>query len=197
MGSSLYWAVDGGLQAFIAHVAVEVLAGACARRGSGATPTACRRRPPAVCRHIRLSEYSIRACYICQDEYRSRKVPQVQAARLGNMEQLFKAMADQTRLRILALLAGGEVCVCDIHETLGIPQPRASRHLAYLRRAGLVLDRKDGLWVHYRLADPDDPVLKTLLSGVVHCLGHVSGVTHRARDEQPELPCCGGLRSRR
>ena len=63
-----------------------------------------------------------------------------QAARLGTLEQLFKAMADQTRLRILALLAGGEVCVCDIHETLGIPQPRASRHLAYLRRTGLVLE---------------------------------------------------------
>lgn len=110
------------------------------------------------------------------------------------MEALFKAMADQTRLRILALLAGGEVCVCDIHETLGIPQPRASRHLAYLRRAGLVLDRKDGLWVYYSLADPDDPVLKTLLSNTVHCLCHVPGVTHKARDAQPGLACCGGVR---
>ena len=115
-----------------------------------------------------------------------------QAARLATMEQLFKAMADQTRLRILALLAGGEVCVCDIHETLGIPQPRASRHLAYLRRTGLVLDRKDGLWVYYRLADPDDPVLQTLLSAVVHCVGHVQGVTGETRTGRPEFACCSG-----
>ena len=119
-------------------------------------------------------------------------MPQAKTARLGTMEQLFKAMADQTRLRILALLAGGEVCVCDIHETLGIPQPRASRHLAYLRRTGLVLDRKEGLWVYYRLADPDDPVLKTLLSAVVHCLGHVQGVTREAKPERPTFACCGG-----
>ena len=125
----------------------------------------------------------------------SSHVPDGHAARLATMEQLFKAMADQTRLRILALLAGGEVCVCDIHDTLGIPQPRASRHLAYLRRAGLVVDRKEGLWVHYSLADPEDPVLKTLLAGAVHCLGHVPGVTHKARDEQPTMLCCGGSRS--
>jgi ArsR family transcriptional regulator, arsenate/arsenite/antimonite-responsive transcriptional repressor len=123
------------------------------------------------------------------------KVPDVHPARLVKMEQLFKAMADQTRLRILALLAGGEVCVCDIHGTLRIPQPRASRHLAYLRRAGLVVDRKAGLWVHYSLADPDDPVLKTLLAGTVHCLSHVPGVAHKAKDEQPGLPCCGGIQS--
>src|SRR5688500_5618272 len=116
-----------------------------------------------------------------------RRMPKAQAARLATMEQLFKAMADQTRLRILALLAGGEVCVCDIHETLGIPQPRASLHLAYLRRTGLVLDRKEGLWVYYRLADPDDPVLETLLSAVVHCLGHVQGVTREAGAERPEI----------
>ena len=117
-----------------------------------------------------------------------------QAARLGTLEQLFKAMADQTRLRIVALLSGGEVCVCDIHETLGIPQPRASRHLAYLRRTGLVLDRKEGLWVYYRLADPNDPVLQTLLSAVVHCLGHVQGVAREnrgEREQQPAFTCCG------
>ena len=120
------------------------------------------------------------------------KIRKGQAARLARMEQLFKAMADQTRLRILALLAGGEVCVCDIHETLGIPQPRASRHLAYLRRTGLVLDRKEGLWVYYRLADPDDPVLQTLLSAVVHCLGHVQGVTRETGAERPNFACCRG-----
>jgi ArsR family transcriptional regulator len=123
----------------------------------------------------------------------SGKMRKTQAARLGTLEQLFKAMADQTRLRILALLAGGEVCVCDIHETLGIPQPRASRHLAYLRRTGLVLDRKDGLWVYYRLADPDDPVLQTLLSAVVHCLGHVQGSDRETRRERPVFACCSAV----
>src|SRR3954471_6724211 len=116
-------------------------------------------------------------------------------SRLGTMDITFKALADPTRLRILGLLMGGEVCVCDIHGTLGIPQPRASRHLAYLRRAGLVIDRKEGLWVHYSLANPDDVVLKTLLSGAVHCLGHVPGVTHKAKDAQPGLPCCAGVQS--
>ena len=69
------------------------------------------------------------------------------------METLFKALADATRLRILGLLLTGEVCVCHIHESLKIPQPKASRHLAYLRRAGLVETRRDGLWIHYRLGD--------------------------------------------
>ena len=148
------------------------------------------RTPPVA--YIRLHAYAIRAWYICQHEYMSAKVSSSQAARIGTLEQLFKAMADQTRLRILALVAGGEVCVCDIHETLGIPQPRASRHLAYLRRTGLVLDRKDGLWVYYRLADPEDPVLQTLLSAVVHCLGHVQGATREARQQRPTFACCGG-----
>jgi ArsR family transcriptional regulator len=110
---------------------------------------------------------------------------------LASLEVLFKALADQTRLRILALLARGEICVCDIHETLRIPQPRASRHLAYLRKAGLVCDRKDGLWVHYRLAPQDDALLKTLLDGVLHCMGHVPGVTTARLQPSPMLGCCG------
>ena len=113
---------------------------------------------------------------------------------LASLEVLFKALADQTRLRILALLARGEICVCDIHETLRIPQPRASRHLAYLRKAGLVCDRKDGLWVHYRLASLDDPLLKTLLDGVLHCMGHVPGVATARLQPPPMLACCGGAR---
>src|SRR5581483_2236938 len=79
-------------------------------------------------------------CYICQGEYMIRQ--------LRDMETLFKALADETRLRILGLLLSGEVCVCDIHESLKIPQPKASRHLAYLRRAGLVDTRREGLWIH-------------------------------------------------
>ena len=64
---------------------------------------------------------------------------------LVEMESLFKALADATRLRILGLFLTGEICVCDIHESLKIPQPKASRHLAYLRRSGLVETRRDGV----------------------------------------------------
>src|SRR6266849_726522 len=71
---------------------------------------------------------------------------------LTEIERVFKALADTTRLRILGLLLTGEVCVCHIHESLRISQPKASRHLAYLRRSGLVDTRREGLWVHYRLA---------------------------------------------
>ena len=95
------------------------------------------------------------------------------APRLEALETLFKALADRTRLRILALLAKGEVCVCDINEALNIPQPTASRHLAYLRRSGLVLDRREGLWVYYRIAEQADPVIHAVLASVGHSLEHV------------------------
>ena len=93
--------------------------------------------------------------------------------RLESIETLFRALADRTRLRIVGLLLSGEICVCNIHESLGLPQPTVSRHLAYLRNAGLVASRKNGLWVHYRLADVPDPVMKTLLDAVGHALGHL------------------------
>ena len=64
---------------------------------------------------------------------------------LAEMETVFRALADQTRLRILGLLLTGEVCVCHIHDSLRISQPKASRHLAYLRQAGLVATRPRGL----------------------------------------------------
>src|SRR4051812_24109918 len=99
-------------------------------------------------------------------------------APLSDMERLFKTLADQTRLRILGLLLGGEVCVCHIHESLRIPQPKASRHLAYLRRSGLVDTRRDGLWMHYRLAAPTDPVLATIQQTVAHALQHLD-VVHK------------------
>ena len=75
--------------------------------------------------------------------------------RIDSLAQLFQALGDPTRLRILGLLLTGEVCVCHIHESLRIPQPKASRHLAYLRRSGLVTTRRDGLWIYYRLAGMD------------------------------------------
>src|ERR1700756_1836688 len=95
---------------------------------------------------------------------------------LSEMEGLFKALADAPRLRILGLLLTGEVCVCHIHESLKIAQPKASRHLAYLRRTGLVSARREGLWVYYRLATSADPVVATIQVAVTHVLGHVDAV---------------------
>lgn len=110
--------------------------------------------------------------------------------RLATLETLFKALADTTRLRILGLLLDGEICVCNIHESLALPQPKVSRHLAYLRRAGLVDARKDGLWVHYGLARMDDPVMQALLDAVGHAIGHLdAGVRDRRRlASRVELP---------
>jgi ArsR family transcriptional regulator len=73
------------------------------------------------------------------------------------MELLFKALADRTRLRLLNLMGGaGEVCVCFFVEVLGTNQPKISRHLAYLRRAGVVAARREGKWMHYRVVEPED-----------------------------------------
>ena len=74
----------------------------------------------------------------------------------SQLELLFKALADRTRLRLLNLMAGGEVCVCFFVEVLGASQPKISRHLAYLRRAGVVAARREGKWMHYRVVSPED-----------------------------------------
>src|SRR5215472_11100905 len=106
------------------------------------------------------------------------------------MEALFKALADETRLRILGLLLTGEVCVCDIHESLKVPQPKASRHLAYLRRSGIVDTRRDGLWIHYRLAELSDPVMAALIDAVKHALTHVEAVQKDGDRLHKRTGCC-------
>jgi ArsR family transcriptional regulator len=83
------------------------------------------------------------------------------------VSRLFKALGDETRLRIVALLSHGELCVCHIHEALALPQPSVSRQLAVLRAAGIVLDRREGSWVHYRLAAQSDPECARQLRGLV------------------------------
>lgn len=72
------------------------------------------------------------------------------------MELLFKALADRTRLRLLNLMGTDEVCVCFFVEVLRTNQPKISRHLAYLRRAGVVAARREGKWMHYRIVEPAD-----------------------------------------
>src|SRR5213593_2767279 len=112
------------------------------------------------------------------------------AKQLNEMETLFKALADATRLRILGLLLTGEVCVCDIHESLKIPQPKASRHLAYLRRSGLVDTRREGLWIHYRLGKLADPVMAAIVDAVRHALTHIDIVHRDAERLYKRTGCC-------
>jgi ArsR family transcriptional regulator len=109
---------------------------------------------------------------------------------MARMETLFKALADETRLRILGLLLTGEVCVCDIHESLKIPQSKTSRHLAYLRRSGLVATRRSGLWIHYRLGRLEDPVLAAIVDAVRHALTHVDLVHKDAERLKKRTGCC-------
>lgn len=85
----------------------------------------------------------------------------------------FQAFADPTRLRILNLLRGGELCVCDVCATLELSQPKVSRHLAILRSAGLVEARREGKWMHYRIASVDDALCRSLIDCVGTCLQSV------------------------
>ena len=89
---------------------------------------------------------------------------------IDQLETVFKALADRTRLRILALLGNNEVCVCHIHDSLGLPQPTVSRHLAYLRRSGLVSARRDGVWMHYRVSQSLDPAVQAIVNTTVDAL---------------------------
>jgi ArsR family transcriptional regulator len=92
---------------------------------------------------------------------------------IDELEDVFKALADKTRLRILALLGNNEVCVCHIHDSLGLPQPTISRHLAYLRRSGLVAARRDGVWMHYQVARTLDPIVQGIVNAAVDALRHL------------------------
>jgi ArsR family transcriptional regulator, arsenate/arsenite/antimonite-responsive transcriptional repressor len=85
---------------------------------------------------------------------------------LSDLERLSKGLGDQNRLRILNLLLHGELCVCDIQYVLGSSQPNVSRHLTYLRNAGLALDRREGSRTYYRLAQPHEGVTKLLFDSL-------------------------------
>jgi ArsR family transcriptional regulator len=88
---------------------------------------------------------------------------------IDDLDALFKGVADPTRIRILNLLAAGELCVCDIVEILDLPQSTVSRHLGHLLRSELVEVSRGWKFAHYRLAAPSNPVHKTLLTCVRTC----------------------------
>src|SRR5215203_5933245 len=86
------------------------------------------------------------------------------------LDEFFAALADRTRLRLLNLMRGGEVCVCFFAETLGTNNPKISRHLSYLKRAGLVKGRREGKWIHYSLQVPADPQASEIFDSLLKTL---------------------------
>ena len=111
----------------------------------------------------------------------------------NHIDLMFRAFSDRTRLRILHLLQGGELCVGDIVGVLRLPQPRVSRHLAYLRKAGLVLRRKEGLWSFYSLAPAQAPFHKNLVGCLATCFRDVPEIkADQARAERVRASggCC-------
>ena len=89
-----------------------------------------------------------------------------------NMDRFFRAFADHTRLRLLNLMRGDEVCVCFFTEILGTHQPKISRHLAYLRRAGIVSARREGQWMHYQIREPENADAARVLNDVMKWLAN-------------------------
>ncbi len=104
------------------------------------------------------------------------------------LDLLFRALADPTRLRLLNLMADKEICVCYFVEILRISQPKISRHLAYLRRAGLVASRRQGRWMHYRLSVPQDAAAFEILKETI---SHLRKLPEMQRDlAKLETNCC-------
>jgi ArsR family transcriptional regulator len=109
-----------------------------------------------------------------------------------SVDRAFRALSDRTRLRILHLLRGGELCVCDLVEVLGAPQPLVSRHLGYLRRAGLVQARKEGLWMYYRLSAARSAFHESLLKCLASCRAMLPELARDAKRLKARGGCCGG-----
>ena len=99
----------------------------------------------------------------------------------------FRALADRTRLRLLNLLGADEVCVCFFVEILKTNQPKISRHLAYLRRAGIVDARREGPWMHYRIVEPSDAEAARVLQDVMTWLANDQEMQ---RDRQRLVKIC-------
>lgn len=105
-----------------------------------------------------------------------------------DLELFFAALADRTRLRLLNMLGGDEVCVCFFAEVVKTNQPKISRHLAYLKRAGLVEARRDGKWMHYRVTAPKNKRAAEVFAGIMEMLKE----DEEMRNDQKKLAeiCC-------
>jgi ArsR family transcriptional regulator, arsenate/arsenite/antimonite-responsive transcriptional repressor len=108
---------------------------------------------------------------------------------LSELETLFMALADKTRLRLLNLMRDEEVCVCFFTEVLSESQPKISRHLAYLRNAGLVESRRDGKWMHYKIIEPVNEIAANILRETLASLKIQPDLQQDY--ENLEIACCG------
>lgn len=120
-------------------------------------------------------------------------MPTIRAKSVSHVDKMFRAFADRTRLRILHLLQDGELCVTDIITILKVPQAKASHHLNYLRRAGLVEVRKQGLWCFYRLRPAETSFHQKLLECLGQCFTGVPGLaadSERAAKVKASGGCC-------
>ncbi len=102
-------------------------------------------------------------------------------------DRFFAALSDPTRLRLLNLMRDGEVCVCFFAAALGTNNPKISRHLAYLREAGLVQGRREGKWMHYSIRPPDDPRAKRILNEL---FAGFDGDEQMRSDRRALATCC-------
>lgn len=107
---------------------------------------------------------------------------------LAYMESFYMALADKTRLRLLNLMRDEEVCVCFFTEVLGDSQPKISRHLAYLRNAGIVRARRDGKWMHYSIVEPEDEAGRRVLEEALAWLDDQAEL--REERERYKMVCC-------
>ena len=105
-----------------------------------------------------------------------------------DLPRFFQALGDPTRLRLLHLMGEQEVCVCYFVEILGDPQPKVSRHLAYLRKTGLVTARRDGKWMHYRWAPHPHPAARNIMDALRDWMAKDRGMS-RERKRLKTL-CC-------
>ena len=119
---------------------------------------------------------------ICNNRVMTRKAKRLDLVRL------FAALADPTRLRLLNLMRGREVCVCYFVEILQQSQPKVSRHLAYLRNAGVVSARREGKWMHYRIEMPSDAGAAAILTDVLNALE--DAVEMRSDFARLDRACC-------
>jgi ArsR family transcriptional regulator len=121
---------------------------------------------------------------------------------MQSLSEVFKALSDETRLQIIALLSDGEeLCVCDLVGGLGQTQSKISRHLRYLYHAGLVEDRRDGLWMHYRISSRLSPGQRAILDTLVDVMAEAerNELRQRLQDwlvrKQEDSLSCGDVRT--
>ena len=108
-------------------------------------------------------------------------------ASVADLDAVFKGFADPTRIRILSCLAAGELCVCDLVDILRLPQPAVSRHLAYLRRMGLVESTRTSKFAHYRLAEAEHTVHQNLLNCVRSCFRGIASLDRERRHAEARV----------